>query len=69
LFKTLIQIETNTQLLHSGLRCKHRRLSPTRTNHFSWRWRWKIDTMTEPDATLKQWIGYKAKGEWSEWSG
>jgi len=41
LFKALIQIEANTQLLHPDLWCECCRLSPTRTNHFCWRWRWK----------------------------
>jgi len=45
LFKALIQIEANMQLLVSYLRCKCCRLSPKRTNHFCWRWRWKTDTM------------------------
>jgi len=55
LFKALIQIEANTQLLLPDLRCECCRLSPTHTDHFCWRWRWKTDTMTEPYATVKQW--------------
>jgi len=45
LFKALIQIEANTQLLLPNLRYECCRLSPTRTNHFCWRWRWKTYTM------------------------
>jgi len=55
LFKALIQIEANTQLLLPDLRCECCRLSPTGTDHFCWRWRWKTNTMIEPDATVKQW--------------
>jgi len=61
LFKVLIQIESNTQLLLPDLWCERCRLSPTCTYHFCWRWRWKTDTMTEPDATVKQWIGCKQR--------
>jgi len=42
LFKALIQIEANTQLLLPDLRCERCRLSPTGTDHFCWWWRWKI---------------------------
>jgi len=45
LFKALIQIEANTQLLLLDLRCERSRFSPTRTDHFCWRWRWKTYTM------------------------
>jgi len=45
LFKALIQIEANTQLLLPNLRYECCRLSPTRTNHFCWRWGWKTYTM------------------------
>jgi len=61
LFKALIQIEANTQLLLPYLRCEHCRLSPIRTDHFCWRWRWKTYTMTKPDATVKQWIRCKQR--------
>jgi len=59
LFKALIQIEVNMQLLLPDLRCECCKLSPTRTDHFCWWWRWKTDTMTKPDATVKQWIRCK----------
>jgi len=37
LFKALIHIEANMQLLLLDLRCECCRLSPTCTNHFCWR--------------------------------
>jgi len=45
LFKALIQIEANTQLLLPDLWCECCRLLPTRTDHFCWRWRWKTYTI------------------------
>ena len=69
LFKALIQIEANTQILLPDLRCKCCRLSSTRTDHFCWWWRWKTYTMTEPDATVKQWIGCKQRENESDKSG
>jgi len=55
LFKALIQIEADTQLLLPDLWCGRCRLSSTRTDRFCWQWRWKTDTMTELDAIVKQW--------------
>jgi len=43
LFKALIQIKANTQLLLPDLRCGHCRLSPTFTYRFCWRWRSEWD--------------------------
>jgi len=68
LFKALIQIEANGQLLLPDLRCVCCWLTLTHT-YRCWRWMWKTDTMTELNVTVKQWIRCKQKKNKADKSG